>query len=286
MYKFAPVNDYSLRNFEMAQLYLNHHSYFNDAFECSCEIFYGFPKLDEPSERLAEVIRAWGFNDPEDPVAREHYKDYAESLEDSEPCIEYFIDNARIGCFSSDPLNQLMWAHYADGLRGFCIEFDRELVIPDGRDARVYDVLYCDRPAVIDASVLAVLYDQRDYNEDAYFDVGNLAKYLGQDRGAEIEIYDLGFRQACDDIRAVYQKMLATKPIPWAYEREMRIIDFDARVDQRGVSMGYPREAVKSLTFGEKIEAGHQAKLTQIAKAVYPSISLKKAIKVQGTFFT
>lgn len=284
MYKFAPVNEYSLLNFENGQLYLNHHSYFNDAFECSCEIFSGFPKLDDGSGRLIEVIKAWGFDDPDDPLVREHYQDYTESLEDGEPCIEYFIDSARIGCFSSDALNQLMWAHYADGLRGFCIEFDRDFVIPEERDARVYDVLYCDRPAVIDASVLAVLYDQRDYHEDAYFDVGNLAKYHGVDRSAEINMYDECFRQACDDIRAIYQKMLATKPVPWAYESEMRIIDFGPREDQCGVFMPYPREAVKSLTFGEKILGRHQDKLIEIAQSLYPTISLKRAVKVPGSF--
>ena len=35
------------------------------------------------------------------------------------------FDQFRIFCFTQSPLNPTMWAHYANGHRGFCVEYDR-----------------------------------------------------------------------------------------------------------------------------------------------------------------
>ena len=284
MFKYCPVNAYSLSNLENNQLFLNHYSFFNDPFECMCEVLYGFPKLEDRSERLIEVLNAWGFSDPDEPLVVELYDEYAESLEIAEPAIDYFLENARIGCFSSRGTNLLMWAHYADGLRGYCIEFDRDLIIPEGVDARVYQVLYADKPSVIDASLMAVLYDQRHYNNDAYFDVSTRAKYYGKDFSDELEMYDNGFREASDRLREIYQKMLATKPLSWGYEEELRIIDLAKRTDLLGALMTYPLGAIKSVIIGEKMSRENEEVIRKMVQYKNAGIRLKKAVRVVGSF--
>lgn len=284
MFKYCPVNDYSIVNLENNQIFLNHYSFFNDPFECMCEVLYGFPKLEGRSERLINVLNAWGFSDVNDSIALEHYQDYADSLQDGEPVIDYFIDNARIGCFSSRDTNLLMWAHYADGLRGYCIEFQKDLMIPEGADAHIYQVLYEDKPSVIDASVMAVLYDQREYNNDAYFDVSARATCLGEDRVDELAMYDGGFKEASERLREIYQKMLATKPLSWAYEEEWRIIDFAVRQNVLGALMTYPAEAIKSVVIGEKMLPQNQEIIKNLVKKKNSGIRLKKAVRVAGSF--
>jgi Protein of unknown function (DUF2971) len=284
LFKYCPVTNYSLANLENNQLFLNYYAFFNDPFECMCEVFYGFPKLTDRSERLMNVLNAWGFDDPDESLVLEHYGEYADSLEEGEPIIEYYIENARIGCFSRSDINMLMWAHYADGMRGYCIEFDRETMIPEKHDARIYDVLYKDKPSVIDSSVMAVLIDQRDYNEDAFFDTGVLAKYHGDDRSAEIEIYEEGFKVAADGIREIYQRMLATKPVSWSYEEELRIIDFAPRENNNGVLMSYPVDAVKSIILGERMSPLEQEAIKKIARDNNPNVRIKMAVRVAGSF--
>jgi Protein of unknown function (DUF2971) len=44
------------------------------------------------------------------------------------------VKNAGICCFVATPLEPSMWAHYADGHRGFCIEYERNLENDLGKD--------------------------------------------------------------------------------------------------------------------------------------------------------
>lgn len=284
LYKYCRVDDYSLSNLSESSIFLNHHSAFNDPFECRCEVIYGFPLLSDPSARLIAVLNAWGFSDPEDDLVKEYYPEFAESLEEGEPIIELFIERARISCFSERNNNLLMWAHYGDGLRGFCIEFDQGLIIPSGRDARVYKVLYEDSPAVIDASVMAMLHDQRDWNEDAYFETQTLSNYHGDDRSADLEMYTAGFQNASERLREIYQKMLATKPKAWSYEEELRLIDFGTRENDLGVLLQYSAISVKSVTLGERMSGEKQSQLIALTKSIRPDIKIQRAIMVEGSF--
>lgn len=284
MFKYFRVNEYSLGNLAESNLFLNHHSSFNDPFECRCEILSGFPSLEVESPRLINILNAWGFERADDEVVRENYDDYVESLESSEPNIEYYIDNARIGCFSKRQDNLLMWAHYADGLRGFCLEFDSQKLIPPDQDAKIYEVLYENEPAIIDASVMAVLHDQWDYHNDAFFETQALAKYRGEGRNYELSLYEAGVKDASYRLGEIYQKMLATKPVQWSYEEELRLIDFAPRTGQSGTLMFYPENAIKSVIFGEKMTRDHQQLVQGILHAKALVVPLKKAVRGDGNF--
>lgn len=284
MFKYFRVNEYSLSNLAESNLFLNHHSSFNDPFECRCEILSGFPSLEVESPRLINILNAWGFERADDEVVRESYDDYVESLESSEPDIEYYIDNARIGCFSKRQDNLLMWAHYADGLRGFCLEFDSQKLIPPDQDAKIYEVLYENEPAIIDASVMAVLHDQWDYHNDAFFEAQALAKYRGEGRNYELSLYEAGVKDASYRLGEIYQKMLATKPVQWSYEEELRLIDFAPRTGQSGTLMFYPESAIKSVIFGEKMTRDHQQLVQDILHAKALVVPIKKAVRGDGNF--
>jgi len=65
----------------------------------------------------------------------------------------YFIDysdkldvNVGLFCVSTNPLSNLMWAHYADGSQGLCIGLDLSTI---SEDAMLFEVRYSDnRPAI------------------------------------------------------------------------------------------------------------------------------------------
>lgn len=284
MYKYCPVTVYSLSNLEKGEFFLNHYEAFNDPYECMCEVHMGFPKLADRSERLMAVLNAWGFCDFDEPLVIEHYDDYADSLEGGEPIVSDYIDGARITCFSSRPNNLLMWGHYANGLRGFCLEVDEDVLVKGDEFASVYRVIYTDTPAAIDASVLAVLYDQLQYHSDAAYEVKVNADFYGVDRSAEIEGYHDWYLADLDRVKMIFQKMLATKPVGWMYEEEVRLILSTPSRGKEGIAFSYPTEAIKSIILGGKISAEDEVKVIDVVGRKYPGIPVKKATTKAGSF--
>lgn len=284
MFKYSPVSKYSLMNLESHQVFLNHYSSFNDPFECMCDILMEFPALSERSGRLMNVLKAWGFDDFDEPLVVGFYDDYAASLQGGEPIVQDYIDNARIGCFSKRPDNLLMWGHYASGMRGFCLEVDEELLTSGDEAIQMYSVIYDDKPAAIDASVLAVLYDQLEYHSNAAYEVKVLAEYHGVDRSGEIDGYKDWYLADLDRVREIYQKMLATKPVAWKYEEELRLIKFSPGGGNVGIALDYPANAVKSLILGQKIEAENLRKLLDIFRKKHPDVPIKQAVTEPGSF--
>lgn len=137
--KFCSPNSHALSNLLNSVIYCQHYARFNDPFECWAKFVSGIPDEKNEPERFAEAVKAWGYdsgkgmNDP-DTVA------YFEDVLSYEPPFEEMLDRVRIACFGSEPDNLLMWSHYADGLRGFCIVFDEEAIVGKGPEAYVLDV--------------------------------------------------------------------------------------------------------------------------------------------------
>lgn len=285
MFKYCSFSEYSLSNILNNELYMNHYEYFNDPFECRCEILEGFPKKDINSPRFKNIVKAWGFDDASDQVALENYDDYISSLDGTEPIISHIIDSTRISCFSKKNNNILMWSHYADGLRGFCIEYDDDLILSNyPENTRIYEVLYKDTPATIDTAVIAVINDQINYHGDAIYALEQEMKYQGLDKKEEIQFLENHLKDVFTTNDYIFQSMLATKPIEWSYEEEIRIIFQTERYDKYGEFMSYPDKAIKSIIIGEKMPEKHRQTLEKILAQRTNPITLKFAKRKKGQF--
>lgn len=224
---------------------MNHYEAFNDPFECWAEVITGFPNQLEKSERLQEIYKAWGFEDLEDTTANELYNQYVGSLIEMQPDVDSLINSARITCFSKRDDNLLMWSHYADGLRGFCIEFDPDLLlINPPHFTNIYEVEYKETPAIIDTALIAVLQSQIEYHADV-LDC--------RSRGDMIHKYEDALDKSVLKSNQIFKKMLATKPINWEYEEEIRMITQTIIDSESGNFFKYPPQAIKSVIFGEKM---------------------------------
>lgn len=95
-----------------------------------------------------------------------------------------FTDSAGILSLSKDPLNELLWAHYANEHRGFCIEYDRRYLTRFYRNEFMFDVDYKENPSSISASNF----------------------------GIEMEKTNL------------IKKVIGTKSTKWKYEQEVRLV--------------------------------------------------------------
>lgn len=172
IYKYRAVNEYSLKNLEEDSIWLSDPRNFNDPYDCS------FTKTDEldsydPSVVIDMALRSGIISDEDQdsidailssdkptitlmelgyPDRPEYGKAVGEALSATIKKYELGIISElsenmkqafKVCCFSEDPKSILMWSHYADYHKGFCIAYDfRELGNEDLRTRMLYPAIY------------------------------------------------------------------------------------------------------------------------------------------------
>jgi hypothetical protein len=116
----------------MRTIYFSAPSSFNDPFDCALQI----ARADISDEQIDRAIRWLQSNTPlprslgaelaaqgqPGPMWRERIR--VGLLNGFEKQRQHHSAKAGVACFSARNDNLLMWGHYADGHRGFCLEFD------------------------------------------------------------------------------------------------------------------------------------------------------------------
>jgi hypothetical protein len=276
--KFSGPTEYALENLRNRVIYCQHFEGFNDPFEFWTDFREGIPDLETERDRFIAAIGAWGFDEASLETALENSKEYFESLEDSQPRFKEMVDRIRIACFGSEPDNLLMWSHYADGLRGFCIVFDEDLVVKAEPKGYITDVAYLDTPPLVDSFVYAVAYDQEDYNMRAIEETRSAIRYQGK-KGEKpwLKVYRDDAAAALRHMHEMWQHAFAAKPVEWRYEKERRLLvntDMDGR---QAMLRPYPKKAVREIVVGERMPPAYLARLTDIVKKQFGEIPVRTA---------
>ncbi|WP_425082002.1 DUF2971 domain-containing protein [Ruegeria arenilitoris] len=147
IYKYSPFSCYALENQRLSQVFCRHFSDFNDPFEFWSVVEEGEPDPDQDPMRYRRALEAWDFLEAEYDDVREYF----EEIRDYQDNFHRARENTRISCFSREADNLLMWSHYADGLRGICLELDEKALLAKDEDAQIIDVQYTKSPGFIDA---------------------------------------------------------------------------------------------------------------------------------------
>lgn len=163
LYRYSPADYFNIRNFETGKLRLTNNGVLNDIFE-------GIPSDD--CEEITPLM-ASGLS-----------------------------DLAYIKSFSEDPCDSLMWSHYADEHRGFCVEYNINLIEQDN---------------FILNHLFPVVYSPKRRIKKNIAEVAQELKQLSRDREDNNEP---DFNENLDDCMALF----LSKGEMWAYEREWRII--------------------------------------------------------------
>ena len=260
--KFRAVNDYSLSALEKSQLWFSPLKDFNDPFEgmhlldsslAMNEMVGFFMKLNWEckEEMTAEAFLAklsiLKLNE-EDLTIGNVVRAIAE------PDIELFINivhDSKVFCLSIDDglegliTNNLMWSHYADGLRGFCLVFDHDLLLdcfvgPDKKIMRSIAVKYQNTPQIIKLSEFIQSLDSNSHSNDEY----------------------------------VHQvtATIATKSEAWSYENELRILSLDDEQLHE-----YEPGALIEIIIGDKMPEVEKEKILNLVKEINPALVIKKA---------
>lgn len=128
-----------------------------------------------------------------------------------------------VTCFSSEWQNTLMWSHYADQHNGFCIEYSVRPIH-----------FACANPAFSQHHV----------------------HYVS-------ELPTLCLSEALFAPHQLLGRMLATKHVDWAYEKEWRLVNYE----NKGQPVDMPKHMqISALIAGQKMESELLARLTSVAQ--------------------
>ena len=203
-YKYKRIDeanlDHSSRIFTHNELYFSTVNEFNDPFDCRyryelngseadlAEYHDGIQRKLHPSrneqERHSET--ALWLKDIKSP-------DYEENLQQD---FREAVAKCRIYCLSAVPDDILMWAHYADGHRGFCLKFLNDLNDPFYVERQPNELDFTSHPFLLPIPV--------EYSNE-YPVINPLSEDYADDE-------------------KIGRKAFLTKATQWQYEKEWRIL--------------------------------------------------------------
>jgi hypothetical protein len=142
LYKYQPFTAQSLTNLKKRVWYFAAPSLFNDPFDCQHKIVdlspgdidAYFDLVEAEGTKIAGARRKL----EADPAAFAEF--VATTSSKARGLLTQSFAKRGVCCFSSRLDSRLMWGHYADGHRGFCLEFD----ISSEHFARLKPVTYCE----------------------------------------------------------------------------------------------------------------------------------------------
>jgi len=133
LYKYEAFSARAIENLKNQVIYFASPLAFNDPYDCAL-----FPSVAEPTDADVERIRAH-YLAKEDlgperkryfeiapvPALREMLMRVGQNVANEQ--VKMFLETKGVSCFSERPDNLLMWSHYSDHHRGFCLEFRADL---------------------------------------------------------------------------------------------------------------------------------------------------------------
>lgn len=130
LYQYKPFTAQSLQNLKDQVIYFGSPLKFNDPYDCALS-----PSIKEPTD--AEIMKVrkhyLAKAELEEKVRREFESASNATLRNMllrigqnviDQAISDFLSRRGVSCFSERVDNLLMWSHYGDHCKGFCLEFD------------------------------------------------------------------------------------------------------------------------------------------------------------------
>jgi hypothetical protein len=128
LYKYQPYNVQTLDNLKEQILWFSKPVQFNDPFDCRVVPSEIGPLGEKDWQGLFEQVRAAAAearqrlpaSHPDETFRKIVKAGIRKSFDENIDCFQQH----GVACFSAQVDNILLWSHYADGHRGFCLEFD------------------------------------------------------------------------------------------------------------------------------------------------------------------
>ena len=206
LYRYVPATYYNIRNLGNRIIHLSPNGVMNDIYE-------GFPRTD---------------------------------IDVAYDKLQILEDLAVMTCFTETNNNTLMWSHYAEQCRGFCIEYDiKRMKDENEATGHLFPIIYKNRRLI-----------RRDINSLIESHIALKDAIHGN--------YEYDGRESLEDILPLF----LIKGKMWEYEREWRIIytkkqlyDINERVYY---SQNIPFDCVSAVYLGYRMEPEKKKNIIEI----------------------
>ncbi len=153
-------------------------------------------------------------------------------LENYDHAQKFLCEKFRISCFTTNPYSMLMWSHYANGHKGFCIEYDLTAIPDSPLFSTLFPVIYSDERVslleqCIEFNTLKMLTDQSFWK--------------------------------------VFKYGLLMKSIDWKYQNEWRYISYDSKYANIG-DYNCKFLPISKVFLGNKMDQDDQDKIINICR--------------------
>ncbi len=249
-----PEIDYHKRLLTHNEIYFASLGSFNDPFDCKIQLVFDddnrfrgkvieyfvsqFP--NKSKEEIESNLKNWK-------VPQQIIKTFIKSYEDHNKSIGIF-------CLTGNYKHILLWSHYADSHKGYCIEYDLEIMRDNLADNYV-------------TSNLSFLECQVKYMEE--MPVVSLS-----------ELYDFIETNELIKKEEIVDKQYSSKSNIWQYEDEIRFITLGVPNNTQKIS----REAITKVIFGCEMEMKHKAEIIEELKSYNIKPRLELAIKSRHSY--
>ena len=133
LYRYMRFDDYWKKNVFEGQLYLAESSNVNDPFDCLVYIDREIYK----KYMFENVCKLFPLMDRQ--ILKETVRETIDDEIDEQIC--NIKKKIRIACFTESNVSPLMWSHYAESHKGFCVEYDLTK-LPEGYTHCLLPVIY------------------------------------------------------------------------------------------------------------------------------------------------
>ncbi|WP_409590369.1 DUF2971 domain-containing protein [Vibrio jasicida] len=152
-----------------------------------------------------------------------------------------------------DPLYEnLMWSHYADGLRGFCMVFDSEKL-----QTHFYEQELTVRPIEVEYQDTPITLSLNEFARSRHILNDNPMK----------------------DVISDVTKSVGTKSKAWSYEKEFRMISLE-----NSNAHSYLPDSLIEIVLGEKMPQDQKKLVIDTARSANPDVSIKLARLKKGSY--
>jgi hypothetical protein len=255
IYKYFHLNEtdgrvLSISALENSYVYAASPSSFNDPFDCAVQA-----DLDMTPESYECYCRFKKMPPAVIKKRLEYFFNMNGTLNDEGQAEQYFLAsqlhqvnmNLGVCCFSGQPYNPLMWAHYAANHSGFCLEFKA-----------------CDP------------FETKEFNDGSGLHIFRGVEYSSSNSLPKVKLGDF----ASDQNKAI--SLVTEKGYRWNYEEELRLIIAPKSDEDRFIS--YSPEMLTGIYYGKNINSDFKECLRNVISEKYTG-ALEFDMKISNEYY-
>jgi DUF2971 family protein len=244
LFKYRAFNDFALESLEFGKIWLSRPSSFNDPFDCSIDVINNLNDVKNFRELFRRLGKMRGLSKKSVQTITDHYLHKGKVshlgqhfIEEFLPKLSVVLSDIGVFCLSEIPDDILMWSHYGDQHKGFCVEYTRT-------NRNILGKLFVDA-----------------FIKHKYPNQGFETYEPRTHRVIYSDLYpDINFTQIFENGEAL-DKLVLTKSKQWSYEREWRIVVHTYA--DRAITID---AEIASIIFGLKMPKKHQDEIKNILR--------------------